>query len=174
MFGIRLASASICLLFLSAPATPQAPRNFSGVWHQDLSRSVPPRKSAGAREMVVQQDGQSLSVKTRANASQGVRSLDLTYEIGGKALVYTGLDGDEFHSAVRWAGESLVFDIVEHERGTEITSQRVWTLDEGGNVLREVRKFEREGQAAESVAIFERERERTSSQNRGPLPHGRG
>ena len=58
-----------------------------------------------------------------SNNGHGERNLDLTYEIGGKELVYTGMDGDEYHSKVHWEGDSLVFTTVEHERGRLIPSE---------------------------------------------------
>jgi hypothetical protein len=148
---------SICLLLQSSPSLEaQTPADFSGVWQQDVSRSVPQRKSGRARELKIQQIGQVLTVKITATTGQGVRTLDLKYEIGGEELVYTGLDGDEFHTKVRWDGESLVFDTVEHERGKTIVSKQIWTLAEGGKILREVKQSKDPGETAESVAIYAR------------------
>jgi len=95
-------------------------------------------------------------VKITTQTNDGPRSLDLKYEIGGPELVYTGLDGDEFHTKVRWDGESLAFDTVEHERGREIVSKQTWTLADGGAVLREVKQSGEAGKPAESVAIYEK------------------
>jgi hypothetical protein len=64
------------------------------------------------------------------------------------------LDGDEFHTKVRWDGESLAFDTVEHERGKEIVSKQIWTLAEGGKVLREVKQTKEADEQTESLAMF--------------------
>jgi len=135
------------------------PVDFSGVWRQDVSRNVPQRKSKGARELKIQQAGRILTVQVINIMSEGKRSLDLKYEIGGQELVYTGLDGDEFHTRVRWDGESLVFDTVEHERGKKIVSKQTWTLANGGTVLREVKHVREAGEPAESVAVYEKARQ---------------
>ena len=149
----------VCILLVALSAFAigaETSVNFSGAWHQDLSRSVPPAKSNNLRDLDIQHAGNALTVKVRTETSRGVRTLDLTYEIGGRELVYTGLDGDEFHTKVRWQGESLVFDTIEHERGSEIVSQQVWTIAGGGNILREVKRRKSDGQPAESVAIFQK------------------
>lgn len=132
------------------------PADFSGAWQQDVSQSVPQRKSKRARELKIQQTGRTLSVTVSTKTGQGERTLDLKYEIGGQELVYTGLDGDEFHTKVRWDGESLVFDTVERERGRQIVSKQIWTLAEGGKVLREVKQVKEAGEPAESLAIYEK------------------
>ncbi len=98
-----------------------------------------------------------MAINTRTITAQGERTLILSYEIGGPELVYKGLDGDEFHTKVRWNGESLVFDIVELERGKELSSQQIWTLSENGKILREVKRGRRDGQPTESLSVFERQ-----------------
>ena len=98
------------------------------------------KKSQRPRALKIQQMGRLLAVKVITPTNEGVRTLDLKYQIGGEELVYTGLDGDEFHTKLRWDGENLVFDTVEHERGKEIVSKQIWTLAEGGTVLRELKQ----------------------------------
>jgi hypothetical protein len=148
---------SVLLLFHPSPFLgAEMPVDFSGVWQQDVSRSVPQRKSKGAREMKIQQIGRILTIKITTNTNKGTQSLDLKYEIGGQELIYTGLDGDEFHTKVRWDGESLVFDTVEHERGRQIMSKQTWTLVNGGAVLREVKQVPEAEEPGESVAIYEK------------------
>jgi hypothetical protein len=65
--------------------------------------------------------------------------LDVQYEIGGKETVYTGLDGDEFHSRLTFDGDQFVFTIVEHERGKEIKSKEIWSLTDSGKTLKRVK-----------------------------------
>ena len=95
-------------------------------------------------------------MKLLTNPGPGARAIVLNYSIGGNELVYTGLDGDEFHTKAHWDGESLVFDIVEHERGREIVSKQTWKLTDDGRVLQEVRQVQRDGAPAKSVAVFEK------------------
>ena len=147
---ISLVVHSLCLL----DAQPRV--DFSGVWRQNPSRSVPQNKSKRARDLTIRQNGQTLLIKLSSRTSHEIRTLDLKYEIGGEELVYTGLDGDEFHTKVRWDGNSLIFDTVEHERGKQIPSKQIWTLAEGGRVLREVKQVKEPDEPAESVSIFEK------------------
>ncbi len=152
VYCARLA-LTLSVYFFLPSLRAQAAVDFSGTWQQDLTRSVPPSKAKRVRKLSIQQSGSSLMVRITNRTAQGVRTLDLKYEIGGPELVYKGLDGDEFHTNVAWERDSLVFDTVEHERGKEIPSKRIWTLSEGGKILREVKH----GEAADSVAIFEKE-----------------
>jgi hypothetical protein len=101
--------------------------------------------------------GRILAVKVITQMNQSTRTLDLEYQIGGEELVYTGLDGDEFHTKLRWDGGSLVFDTVEHERGKEIVSKQIWALADGGTVLREVKQSKETGELTESLAVFTKE-----------------
>ncbi len=110
--------------------------NMSGTWQQNNERFIPPpRKKAQTYKMTVEASDKTLRVLVTANNGHGERKLDLTYEIGGKELVYTGMDGDEYHSTVHWDGDSLVFTTVEHERGRLIPSQETWTLIDSGKSL---------------------------------------
>jgi hypothetical protein len=145
------------LLFFSLPlwgAQPQV--DFSGSWQQDASRSVPEVKAGRSRELDIQLTATTLTYKLITKSSQGPRTQAFKFEIGGPEIVYTGLDGDEFHTKVRWDGEALVFDTVEHERGSEILSKQVWTVTDGGKSLREVRQTMKSGKPVESVAVYEK------------------
>jgi hypothetical protein len=113
---------------------------FTGTWQQNNERSVPPpRNKSYAFKMTVDASDTILRVHITSNNGRGDQKLDLTYEIGGKELVYTGLDGDEYHSRVRWDGSALVFNITEHERTREIPSSEIWTLADSGKSLRRVK-----------------------------------
>lgn len=127
----RIAVPILALALFTCPMA-DAGSDFSGLWRQDASRSVPEGKQGRLREMQIQQHNAALTVKVTTKRSSGPRSLDLKYEIGGNELIYTGLDGDEFHTRVRWRGESLVFDTVEHQRGKQFVSKQIWTLTDGG------------------------------------------
>ena len=113
---------------------------LSGTWQQNNERSVPrPRNKAHSYKMTVEASAKALRVRIIANNGHGERNLDLNYEIGGRELVYTGIDGDEYHSKVRREGDSLVFTTVEHERGRLIPSEETWTLIDSGKSLQRVK-----------------------------------
>ena len=151
-----ITTLSIGLALLSSPGVhPQISPDFSGIWQQDVSRSVPQRDSKRTRELTIRQTGQMLTVKiTQTGSHPG--SLDLKYNIGGQELVYTGLDGDEFHTKVHQDGASLVFETIEHERGKQFVSKQTWTLVDSGKTLQEVKQGGEAGKAAESVTIYNR------------------
>lgn len=113
---------------------------LSGTWQQINERCIPPpRNKASTYKMTLEASGKALRVRAIANDGHNERSLDLNYEIGGKELVYTGIDGDEYHSQVQWDGDLLVFTTVEHERGRLISSQETWTLIDSGKSLQRVK-----------------------------------
>jgi len=130
--------------------------NLSGTWQQNNERSSsPPRNKARTYKMIVKASDKALRVHVIADNGHGERDLDLNYEIDGKELVYTGIDGDEYHSKVHWDGDSLVFTTVEHERGRLIPSQETWTLIDSGNSLQRVKVSP--GKESKSVYLLERQ-----------------
>lgn len=110
------------LLLLSA----QSPRDFAGEWQQTGVKNY---------SMTVGVDGNE--VRVHVTSARG--HLDVLYQIGGKETVYTGLDGDEFHSRLTFEDAQFVFRIVEHERGEEIQSKEVWSLTNEGKTLKRVK-----------------------------------
>jgi len=131
--------------------------NLSGKWLQNNERSIPPVKNkARSYEMTVEASEKALRVRVIANSGHGERRLDLNYQIGGKELVYTGMDGDEYHSKVHWDGDLLVFTTVEHERGRLIPSQETWTLIDSGNSLQRVKVSSAPGEESKNVYVLER------------------
>jgi hypothetical protein len=146
---MRNASAVI-LLFLAVSVSGQAPADFTGHWLQETN-------SRTQRHLDVEQDGQKLHVKTMVTDSQGTRLLDVTYEIGGRETTYTGLDGDEFHSSVRWDGTTLVFDIIEREGESKIPQKTVWTLSEDNNTLQADRRLTKSGETKHSLTQYVRQ-----------------
>lgn len=131
--------------------------NLSGTWQQNNERCIPPpRNKAYAYKMTVDASDKTLRVRITANNGRGERKLDLTYDIGGKELVHTGLDGDEYHSKVSWDRDLLVFAIVEHERGRLITSRETWTLIDSGNSLQRVKVSSGPDEDSKSVYVLER------------------
>ncbi len=130
---------------------------MSGTWRQNNERSIPPPHNKTHRyKMTVEASDETLRVRIIANKGHGERNLDLNYEIGGRELVYTGMDGDEYHSKVHWDGDRLVFTTVEHERGRPIPSQETWTLIDSGNSLQRVKVSSAPGEESKSVYVLER------------------
>src|SRR5271163_4337451 len=83
-----------CLDQHAGPA--EAELNLTGTWQQNNERCLPPRRNkAYTYKMTVEASDKTLRVHVISNNGRGERKLDLTYEIGGKELVYTGMDGDE-------------------------------------------------------------------------------
>jgi len=86
--------------------------------------------------MDVELAGSVLKVHMEANRG---RKLDVSYHLGGPETVYTGLDGDEFHSKAKLSGDEIVFTVVEHEDGKLIPYTETWTLIDGGTSIQRVK-----------------------------------
>jgi hypothetical protein len=139
ILALGCASPGLCIDQQDAGPNP-ASLNLSGTWQQNNERCIPPpRNKTSVYKMTVEASDKALRVRVIANNGHGERKLDLTYEIGGKELVYTGIDGDEYHSKVHREGDSLVFTTVEHERGRLIPSEETWTLIDSGKSLQRVK-----------------------------------
>ena len=135
----------------------EARLNLSGTWQQNNERCVPPpRNKAAVYKMTVEATDEVLRIRVMANNGHGERNLELNYEIGGKELVYTGMDGDEYHSKVHWDGDALVFTTVEHERGRLIPSEETWTLLDSGNSLQRGKVINTSGEESKCVYVLER------------------
>ncbi len=107
--------------------------------------------------MTVDLNGSSLHVHSSVSNGHEERELDLTYEIGGKEIVYTGTDGDEFHSRAEWSGDAIVFTVVEHERGKLIPFVETWTLIDDGKSLQRVKVGINPKQEPRTVTVLERQ-----------------
>jgi hypothetical protein len=129
---------------------PQTTPDFSGHWRQTT-------KSGTQRDLEIEQRNRNLRVKTVVTNSEGNKSLEVKYEIGGAETSYTGLDGDQFRSSLRWEGNALVFDTTEHEAGSDIPQKIVWTLSADGNTLQVERTMTKAGQPSHSVTTFSRQ-----------------
>jgi hypothetical protein len=75
-----------------------------------------------------------------ASQGQAARHALQRYTTDGVESKSIGSDGDEFHSAVVWKDGSLEFDIVEIEAGDRLKSTEVWSLIDGGKILKRVRR----------------------------------
>ena len=139
----------LILLFFATIVSAQSLTDFAGHWQEKAN-------SGRQRNLEIEQNGRSLLVRTTVTNSQGSKNLEVKYEIGGPAITYTGLDGDQFRSTVRWDGNTLVFDTVEHEAGSEIPQKSVWTLSGDGDVLQVDKTMTKSGKTSHSLATFVR------------------
>lgn len=144
------ALCSIVVLFFAISVSGQTPPDFTGHWRQQTN-------SKTQRELEVEQKGQNLRVKTVVTNSDGTRNLEVKYVIGGPETRYTGLDGDEFRSSVRWDTTGLVFDTIEREGSNEIPQKAVWTLSANGNELQVDRQFTKSGKTTSSSTTYTRQ-----------------
>jgi hypothetical protein len=146
--SLRSLSAFI-FLFLATFVSGQSATDFTGHWQQKTT-------SGAQRHLEIEQNGRNLRAKTVVTNSQGTRNLEVKYEIGGPQTVYTGLDGDQFRSSVRWDGNALVFDTIEQEAGNELPQKTVWTLLGDGDVLQVDRTMTKSGKTTHSLTTYVR------------------
>ena len=144
------ALSTIVVLLFAISVSGQTTPDFTGHWRQQSD-------SKTQRQLEVEQKGQNLRVKTMVTDFEGTRSLEVKYVIGGPGTTYTGLDGDEFRSSVRWNASSLVFDTIEQEGSNEIPQKAVWTLSADGNTLQVDRKFTKSGKTTHSLTTYIRQ-----------------
>ena len=142
--------SGLIILAIAVYVSAQIPSDFTGHWQQQSTSGV-------QRQLEAEQKGESLRVKTVVTNSEGTRNLEVKYQIGGAATTYKGLDGDEFRSSIRWDGNALVFDTIEHEEGSEIPQKAIWTLSEDGNQLRVDRQVTKSGKPAHSLTTYVRQ-----------------
>jgi negative regulator of sigma E activity len=134
-----LRNVFLCVLSFSAIAWSQDKPNFSGTWKQNMEKSS--TKSSWLKSYVnkIEQTDTTLKVTTTTVGDRGERTYDRTYTIG-KEETSKGSDGDEFTTTVKFDKSSLMFDTVEKERGTNLTSHETWTLSPDGKTLTKVLK----------------------------------
>jgi hypothetical protein len=149
----------LLLVFSSARlGFPQARPNFSGTWRQINERTVPrPKDVSYSYGVVVDQHDSVLDVVISIAGGREPGELHLHYSIGGGELVYTGLDHDEFHTTVRWRGQELLFDTVEHERGEKVLVTETWSLLEGGHTLKRVKEESGPDKRSTRIYILEKQ-----------------
>ena len=136
--------------FAKGLCSPPSP-NFSGTWRQSNERCIPTR--TGDVTLRIDHRDPELTVETTAVRSAGPpRHAVQRYTTDGRPSVSTGADGDEFHTAIRWSGSSLVFTVEEHEDGRILLSKETWTLREDGSVLERIRT--RSGSGEEQTFVY--------------------
>jgi hypothetical protein len=128
------------ILFIPVEAMCSSPNpDFSGTWKQSNERCIPRRK--GDVVLRIENRGPELVVETTAHrGSEPARQAMQRYTTDGNVSVSTGADGDEFHTSIARAGNSLIFSVEEHEDGRVIQSKETWTLIENGTALERVRE----------------------------------
>jgi hypothetical protein len=148
LLGLGIASSSL--------SYSQELSGFVGAWRQDISDTSPKPKYKIPKELVIKLDGDTLTVTMKGPGK--VHSANVTFEIGGPEVTYTGLDGDEFHIKATRDGNSLVFDGSEHERGSDRAVHEVWTLQNKseGQVLLDTKNAKDPDEPAKVVAEYER------------------
>lgn len=149
MRALAQSVAAFTTLFLAISVNAQTPTDFSGHWRQQTS-------SGAQRQLDIEQNGQSLLVKTTVTNSRGTRRLEVKYVIGGPRTSYKGLEGDEFRSSVRRDGSTLVFDTVEREDGRDIPEKTVWTLGDH-NTFQVARQSAKSAKTTPSLTTFVRQ-----------------
>jgi len=147
MRALRVVS-SIVVLFLAISVSGQGTPDFTGHWQQQTNSKA---------QLEIEQKGPNLRVKTVVTNSDGTRSMEVKYVIGGSETSYKGLDGDTFRSSLHWDATSLVFDITETENSNEIPQKAVWTLSADGNTLQVNREVTRHGHTTHSMITYIRE-----------------
>ena len=137
----NLLALTMALFCSDGAAVAQVGSDFSGTWQQVNERCDPkPRNASLSYRTVIDQHDNILNVSISVRGSRENGDLHLSYEIDGKEVVYTGLDHDEFHTSVHWEGDSLVFNITEHEDGRTIIAKEVCWLSDGGRTLKRVKE----------------------------------
>jgi len=135
----RFCARVVLLVAFSVAAQAQTATNFSGLWRQDNARCQPKRN--GDVALRIEHHGAEISVDTSISRnSASPRHATQKYTTDGRVTVSTGVDGDEFHTAVVWVDSSLVFSIEEHEDGRILLSRETWSMKEGGATLERIRE----------------------------------
>lgn len=139
--ALRIRTGTLCfaLLLSVSGVFAQTKPDFSGLWRQDNERSQPKRSSDVT--LRIEHRGPDLTVETTiARGARGSRHALQKYTTDGKVSISAGADGDEFHTSIVWMGQSLVFQVEEHEDGRILRSRETWTLRENGSLLERVRE----------------------------------
>jgi len=132
---------SILIATLSfAPAGPAL--DFSGIWQQSNEQCSP--KRTGDVTLRIEHRDPEFVVETTSKGLIARHALQ-RYTTDGVESKSTGADGDEFHSIVVWKDGALVFDMTEIEGTKRLKSTEIWSLIDGGQSLKRVRRTEKAG-----------------------------
>jgi hypothetical protein len=122
--------------------------DFSGTWKQSNERS-PPKRTSDVTLRIEHRDPEFV-VETTSKGLIARHALQ-HYTTDGIESKSIGADGDEFRSTVVWKDGTLAFSIVEIEDGKRLKSTEVWSLFDGGEGLKRVRKTDKAG---EQILIY--------------------
>jgi hypothetical protein len=117
--------------------------DFSGSWKQSNEQCSP--KRTGNVTLRIEHRDPELIVETTSKGLTTRHALQ-RYTTDGVESTSIGADGDEFHSMAIWKDGVLVFDIVELEDGKRLKSTEIWSLIDGGESLKRVRRTEKAGE----------------------------
>jgi hypothetical protein len=143
-------------LLISGRVYSQDVGGFAGSWRQDITQTSLRSKEKNAKGLEVKIDGDTLMITMTGPGK--VHSVELTLQIGGPEVTYTGLDGDEFHIKLTRNGDGLVFEGREHEKGSDYRVHEVWTLrnKSGRQVLVDTKDAKDPDESAKRVTEYER------------------
>jgi hypothetical protein len=119
-----------------------APADFSGLWKQSNQQCSP--KRTGDVSLRIEHRAPELVVETTSKGLITRHALQ-RYTTDGVESKSTGADGDEFHSMVVWKDGTLSFDIIEIEGSKRLKSTEIWSLIDGGESLKRVRRTDKAG-----------------------------
>lgn len=145
--ALRALSTIVVVLLLAISTSGQTP-DFTGHWREQINSKT---------QLEIEQKGRKLRVTTVVTNSSGPRNLEVNYVIGGSKTNYKGLDGDEFHTSVRWDANSLVFDTIEVENSNKIPQKAVWILSADGKSIQVSREITKYGRTSHSSTTYIRE-----------------
>ncbi len=74
------------------------------------------------------------TLAVKMTGSGKVATVDVSFQIGGPTVTYTGLDGDQFTLKATRKGAEIVLDGDELEDGQVLTIHEVWTTKTEGNL----------------------------------------
>lgn len=142
----RLAICTIAIISAAMVAAQNRP-DFSGTWKQNMEKT--PTKSSWLKSYVnqIELQGGTMKVTTTTVGDRGERTYARVYTIG-KGEASQDREGDQFTTNVNWQGDTLVFDTVEKEHDTTLTSKEVWALSDNGRTL--TKTIHRSGPQGES------------------------
>jgi len=149
-------NVAIYLLVLSTMVAAAETRpDFNGTWKENMDKS-PTKTSLKSYVNKIELQDSNLKVTTTTLGDRGERTYDRTYVIGKEAKSQDR-EGDQFTTNVKWEGNTLVFETVEKEHDTTLTSKETWALSEDGKTL--TKTIHRSGPRGESDQKYVLERQ---------------
>ena len=124
-------AALMTILTLPVAAVGQTRPDFSGTWRLDLSRSNSAAHSAAAREVTLEITQTATEIRIRTITDQGASTL--AYGIAqAEAPALAATTGVP---TARWAGTTLLTDVIRDIRGQSVTVQQTRQLSPDANEM---------------------------------------